>query len=31
MVYAVTGIHHGQLKLDVPFAVDIDLTEIDHM
>ncbi|WP_186768152.1 Uma2 family endonuclease [Streptomyces qinzhouensis] len=24
--YAVTGIHHKQLKLDRPFAIDIDLT-----
>lgn len=31
MVYAVTGIHHDQLKLSVPFAVDIDLTEMDHL
>ena len=31
MVYAVTGIHHDQLKLSVPFQVDIDLTEIDHL
>jgi Uma2 family endonuclease len=31
MVYAVTGIHHDQLKLSVPFRVDIDLTEIEHM
>ncbi|GGO52552.1 hypothetical protein GCM10012287_37150 [Streptomyces daqingensis] len=31
MVYAVTGIHHDQLKISVPFDVDIDLTEIDHM
>lgn len=26
--YAPTGIHHEQLKLTVPFALDIDLTEI---
>ncbi|MEU9606236.1 Uma2 family endonuclease [Streptomyces sp. NPDC048057] len=25
--YAVTGIHHKQLKLDRPFPVDIDLTD----
>ncbi|OEV11973.1 Uma2 family endonuclease [Streptomyces nanshensis] len=31
MVYAVTGIHHDRLKLDVPFTVDVDLTEIDHL
>ncbi|SCK28485.1 Endonuclease, Uma2 family (restriction endonuclease fold) [Streptomyces sp. WMMB 322] len=31
MVYAVTGIHHDQLKLSVPFQVDIDLTGIDHL
>jgi hypothetical protein len=31
MVYAVTGIHHDQLKISVPFDIDIDLTEIDHM
>ena len=31
MVYAVTGIHHDQLKLSAPFQVDIDLTEIDHL
>ncbi|MGH3312575.1 MAG: Uma2 family endonuclease [Streptomyces sp.] len=30
-VYVVTGIHHDQLKLSVPFRVDIDLTEIDHL
>ncbi|OEU95769.1 Uma2 family endonuclease [Streptomyces oceani] len=26
--YAVTGIHHGQLKVTVPFDVDIDLEEM---
>jgi len=31
MVYAVTGIHHDQLKLSVPFHIDIDLTVIDHL
>ncbi|WP_240968516.1 Uma2 family endonuclease [Streptomyces sp. HNM0575] len=31
MVYAVTGIHHDHLKVSVPFEVDIDLTEIDHL
>nr|WP_157253378.1 Uma2 family endonuclease [Nonomuraea typhae] len=29
--YAVTGIHHDRLKLSVPFAIDIDLTEIDRL
>lgn len=29
--YAITGIHHERLKLTVPFTIDIDLTEIDHM
>jgi Uma2 family endonuclease len=29
--YALTGIHHEHLKLTVPFAIDIDLTEIDTM
>ncbi|MEU9791734.1 Uma2 family endonuclease [Streptomyces sparsogenes] len=29
--YAITGIHHERLKLTVPFDIDIDLTEIDHM
>ncbi|MFF4960398.1 hypothetical protein [Streptomyces sp. NPDC001222] len=24
--YAVTGIHHDELELSVPFAVDIDIT-----
>lgn len=31
MVYAVTGIHHDRLKLAVPFPVDIDLADIDHL
>ena len=26
--YALTGIHHDQLKLTVPFDIDIDLTEL---
>ena len=26
--YAVTGIHHGQLKVTVPFLVDVDLTKL---
>lgn len=29
--YALTGIHHDHLKLSVPFTIDIDLTEIDHL
>ncbi|MGW5692835.1 Uma2 family endonuclease, partial [Streptomyces asiaticus] len=29
--YGLTGIHHNQLKLSVPFTIDIDLTEIDHL
>lgn len=29
--YTVTGIHHDQLKLTVPFGIDIDLTEIDQL
>ncbi|CCB76376.1 MULTISPECIES: Uma2 family endonuclease [Streptomycetaceae] len=29
--YVVTGIHRDHLKLDVPFTVDIDLTEIDRL
>jgi Uma2 family endonuclease len=29
--YVVTGIHHDQLKLSVPFTIDIDLTEIDRL
>ncbi|MEU6217333.1 Uma2 family endonuclease [Streptomyces sp. NPDC047022] len=27
--YALTGIHHDRLKLDVPYSIDIDLTAID--
>ncbi|BBJ43010.1 hypothetical protein SSPO_057280 [Streptomyces antimycoticus] len=30
-VYRSTGLHHNQLKLSVPFTIDIDLTEIDHL
>lgn len=26
--YAVTGIHHKQLKLDLPFPLDVDLTAL---
>lgn len=29
--YALTGIHHEELKLTLPFAVRIDLTEIDRL
>jgi Uma2 family endonuclease len=29
--YAVTGIHHDQLKLAVPFDIDIDLTAVDKL
>jgi Uma2 family endonuclease len=29
--YLFRGMHHTRLKLDVPFAVDIDLTEIDNL
>lgn len=29
--YALTGIHHDQLKLTVPFDIDIDLTELDKL
>lgn len=29
--YALTGIHHERLKLTVPFTIDIDLTEVDHL
>jgi hypothetical protein len=28
--YAVTGIHHKQLRVAVPFPVDIDLTAVDR-
>jgi Uma2 family endonuclease len=28
--YALTGIHHERLTLAVPFAIDIDLTEIER-
>ncbi|MFE3645000.1 Uma2 family endonuclease [Streptomyces sp. NPDC059169] len=28
--YAVTGIHHHRLKVDVPFPVEIDLTAVDR-
>jgi Uma2 family endonuclease len=29
--YALTGIHHDQLKVAVPFDIDIDLTEIGRL
>jgi Uma2 family endonuclease len=29
--YALTGIHHDQLKVTVPFDIDIDLTEIGRL
>ena len=29
--YRHTGLHHDQLKLTVPFTIDIDLTEIDRL
>lgn len=29
--YLPTGIFHDRLKLTVPFDIDIDLTEIDHL
>jgi Uma2 family endonuclease len=29
--YAITGIYHNQLKLAVPFHIDIDLTEVDRL
>lgn len=29
--YALTGIYHDWLKLTVPFAIDIDLTEIERL
>ncbi|MGP3945368.1 MULTISPECIES: Uma2 family endonuclease [Streptomyces] len=29
--YVPTSIHHDQLKVSVPFTIDIDLTEIDHL
>ncbi|AGP55825.1 hypothetical protein M271_21495 [Streptomyces rapamycinicus NRRL 5491] len=29
--YTNTGIYHERLKLTVPFMIDIDLTQIDHM
>ncbi|MEV2251126.1 Uma2 family endonuclease [Streptomyces sp. NPDC050147] len=29
--YALTGIHHDRLKINVPFDIDIDLTAIDEL
>ncbi|HYZ52122.1 MAG TPA: Uma2 family endonuclease [Streptosporangiaceae bacterium] len=29
--YALTGIYHAQLKVSLPFAIDIDLTEADRL
>ena len=29
--YALTGIHRDLLKLEVPYPIKIDLTEIDHL
>ncbi|WP_329088765.1 MULTISPECIES: Uma2 family endonuclease [unclassified Streptosporangium] len=29
--YALMGIHHDRLKINVPFDVDVDLTEIDDL
>jgi Uma2 family endonuclease len=29
--YGLVGIHHDQLKLSVPFTIDIDLTEVDRL
>lgn len=28
LTYAITGIHHGRLKLSVPFEIDIDLVNL---
>lgn len=30
MPYALTGIHHKQLKVDLPFPLDIDLTAVNR-
>lgn len=30
LTYALTGIHHKQLKLDLPFPLDIDLTAVNR-
>jgi Uma2 family endonuclease len=29
--YALTGIHRDQLKIEVPYPLTVDLTEIDHL
>ncbi|WNM35640.1 Uma2 family endonuclease [Streptomyces sp. Li-HN-5-11] len=29
--YALTGIHHDRIKIDVPYSIDIDLTAIDKL
>ena len=29
--YGLVGIQHDQLKLNVPFTIDIDLTEVDRL
>ncbi|WP_271189729.1 Uma2 family endonuclease [Dactylosporangium matsuzakiense] len=29
--YALTGIFHDQVKVDVPFGIDVDLTEIRQL
>nr|WP_245659201.1 Uma2 family endonuclease [Streptomyces ochraceiscleroticus] len=29
--YGLTGIHHERLKVTVPFTIDIDLAEVDHL
>jgi Uma2 family endonuclease len=29
--YALTGIHHDNLQLSVPFEIDVDLTEIEKL
>ncbi|MFH8239322.1 Uma2 family endonuclease [Streptomyces sp. NPDC018321] len=29
--YALTGIHHDRIKVDVPYPIDIDLTAIDKL
>jgi Uma2 family endonuclease len=29
--YALTGIFHNQVKVSVPFDIDVDLTEIHHL
>ncbi|CAL9486714.1 Uma2 family endonuclease [Streptomyces sp. NPDC057245] len=29
--YALTGIHHDRIKVDVPYSINIDLTAIDEL